>query len=1033
MIGFFTPLFLLGWRPVPCNGLPGITKLTTTTQAGAHEPAQSPRPTQAAVLAQKRDVAGNRTCGFVDGEFGPSPLTCNNDLQTCVVDEMAAVAGCCGTTSINQTLGYFVDCGFYSGCVDYSDSNTLTHLSAAATSAVDSETAPISGVNLSVSPLVQHALSWYVSGTGIIRKSLLIRSESSAASPFCATYPFTYDELTYSMLGCHRTSGKFPLRPLSYLATYTQPSDTFPSSPPSSNPSLNTSTPSHSAARSAIRLAEIIVPSVVGGLAIGVALVICFSISRRISTQKKGLRDRGEGPANRSSPIQPGEEVLTEQRREYIGQTSKDAFLIFLSSYGPSGVSLREVIMLGTLRQAEENSKNHWSTNGEPEYVPQSRSRRTFVDDFMDAVRDSGSIESFETQLKSSGLIRVEYPEGVQADETSQYWLTDERVWIIRGDQSSEPPQTIGGPTILQELLDVFIDMPDKDVFPAAQRQREIYYYHAHLLIRRIIQSREHLVMDRLLLGQAVFVTLQLLTHRFQTGDSLLLDFVRDNSVEALHPDMKVMLLWAELKETAFKEDCDGLCSIRDHALNLVNSNEVQSHATPRQNGFIGFILVDFFKNARASHMDEIVADVVKMGSEWSDSAQKSSTRTSIENIALCEILATFNIHARNDIIQEEYYLFYGFHLSRAGFLVQGDQFLARVLNNRDSVPLWSYEMERVSNSMRLGRQSEAAQMLKSIRQLALHNRDKGPYSILWKHSGECAETFILLNLYEADHSASAGRLDDACAKIKAGISITSSVSDTYIRVLRVTLEMRLLEIRMCQGFFKEALHVALNLASDVLSQRTRSTLAPNTIHVIVQQCLDLSNTLFAKGDAVASLALLKSITSMATQLPGDGFQELKSYVEQRMAKARQCSEIYELSRHEITTETMDTGIEDLISQVQTDTSSDMTVLQRRKTTAPTYPSLSLHSSYQNLSSLSEPTHLQSSARKDKGRGKHPSSKRFRSKPHSSTLGKILRAPRPPSKQPETFASGSGEKASQREGLPSQAELKPTVDIPHMP
>ena len=699
--------------------------------------------------------------------------------------------------------------------------------------------------------------------------------------------------------------------------------------------------------------------------------------------------------------------------------------------------------MLGTLRQAEEKSKNHWSTNGEvgslnevvPGYFPQSPGRRTFVDEFMDAVWDTGSIESLEAQLKSSGLIRVEYPEPVQAHDKSQYWLTDERVWIIRGDQSSEPSEPIGDTSVFQALLGIFMEMPDKDVFPAAQRRCEIYYYHAHLLIRRIIRSREHLKENHRVLMQANFVTLQLLTHRFQNGDSLLLDFVRDNSVGALYPRMDVKLLWAELKENAFRKDHDGLCNIRDRALKLANSNAVQSRPTwsPRENGFLGFILVDLMKNARAFHFEDIVADVVKMGTEWADNAQKIGTRTSIENIALCEILATFNIGARNDIIQKEYYLLYGFHLSRAGFLVQGDQFMARVLNNRDSVPLWSYEMERVSNSLRLGRQNEAEQMLKSIRQLALHNRDKGPNSILWKHSGECAETFILLYLYEADHSASAGRLDDACAKIKAGISITSSVSDTYIQVLRVTLEMRLLEIRMCQGCLKEALHVALDLASEVLSQRTRSTLAPDTIYVIVQQSLDLSNILLSKGDAVASMPLLESLTSMGAHLPGDGFKELILYVEQRMAKARQISEIDGLSRHDTATATFNTGIEDLITQVHTDPSSDTTIPQRQKPTAPTYASLNPHSSYQNLSNLSEPTHLQSLARKDKERAKHTSSKGFRSKPHASTLGKILRAPRPPSTEPENFASVSGEKASQREGLPSQAELRPSIEIPEIP
>lgn len=641
-----------------------------------------------------------------------------------------------------------------------------------------------------------------------------------------------------------------------------------------------------------------------------------------------------------------------EWRRDFSSPTSKDAFLVFLSSYGPSGASLRELTMLGTLRQAEEKPKNHWSMNGEvgslkdvmPGYVPESQSRGRFMDDFINIVRDSGTIEAFEAQLKSTGLIHVDYPDGIQSDESSQYWLTDGRVWIIRGDQSSEPSKPIGDPAVLQELLDVFMEMPDKDVFPAAQRQREVYHYHAHVLIRRIIQSREHLDDNRLLLARAVFLTLQLLTHRFQSGDSLLLDFVRDKSVGALHPNMNVMLLWAELKEKAFEEDYDGLCTIRDRALNLMNSNELQSQATPRQNGFLGFVLVDLMKSATASHFEDIVADVVKMGTEWADSAQTFGTRTSIENTALCEILATFNIHARNDIIRKEYNLFYGFHLSRAGFLVQGDQLLARVLKNRDSVPLWSYEMERVSNALRLGRQNEAARMLKSIRQLALHNRDKGPYSILWKHSGECAESFILLYLYEADHSASAGKLDDACTKIKAGISITSSVSDTYIQILRVTLRMRLLEIRMCQGFLKEALREALNLASEVLNQRTRSTLAPNTVYVIVQQSLDLSNTLLSKGDAVASMALLKSITSIWAYFPGDRLKELESYVEQCMAKARQFSRINELSRYEITAGRCYTGIEDMVTQIQTDSSRATTVQQRQKTTAsPTYASLNPH------------------------------------------------------------------------------------------
>ena len=630
-------------------------------------------------------------------------------------------------------------------------------------------------------------------------------------------------------------------------------------------------------------------------------------------------------------------DVSREQRRANHFRSRNRTFLTFLSSYGPGGVSLRELIMLGTLRQTGRESKNHWLADGEVGTFEEDINEIVFERQDLvfwwfpsSGVVDRNAIQAFQGLLESLDSIDVRYPEGTQSDEASQYWHTDERIWIIRGSESSEPSAPKDEYIILRGLLDLLIGMPDKDVFALAQRQREMYYYHAHLLIRRVIRSQRFLEKHRLLLMQAVFVTLQLLTHRYQIGDSLLLDFVRDNSVRSLHPPWDVMLLWAELKEKAFREDYDGLCTIRDRALYLVNSNEGQYDATPRQNGFLGFVLVDLMKSAKALHFEDIVVDAVKAGKKWADTAQWMDTR--IEKTALCEILATFDIHARKDIIQKEYYLFYGYHLSRAGFLVQGDQFLARGLESRDSLPLWSYEMERVSNALRLGHQNEAAQMLKSIRALALYYRDKD-YSNCWKHSGECPETFVLLYLYEADCSASAGRLDDACAKLKSGISITSSVYDAYIRILRVALEMRLLEILMRQGSLEEALPVALNLASEILDERTSSTLAPDVVYGIAQQLLDLSNTLFSAGNAAASMALLKSITSIGVLVPGELSKELKLYVEQRMAKARHFSGTIELSGHDPNPSTLDTGIEDTKSLVQTNPSYDPTIPTAKEAT----------------------------------------------------------------------------------------------------
>ncbi|KAM0799399.1 hypothetical protein BDR22DRAFT_890299 [Usnea florida] len=587
------------------------------------------------------------------------------------------------------------------------------------------------------------------------------------------------------------------------------------------------------------------------------------------------------------------------RRAIFLKPATHRAFLTFLSSYGPSGVSLRVLIMLATLRHTESESKNYWLASGEPGTLEQTEINLELnVWVFQELI----PVASFQEVLEYLDYIDVMYPEGSHSDKASQYWHMDERVWIIRASEWSEPSAPITDSAVLRGLLHLLIGIPDKDVSLAAQRQREVYYYHARLLMRRVIQSQRFLEDNPDFLMQAVFVALQLLTHRYHSGDSLLLDFVRKYSVHSLRLDMSVMLLWAELKKSAFEEDYDGLRRIRDHVLRSVEMNR----ATPRQNGFVGFVLVDLMKSAKALHFEDLVADTLKAGTEWVDSAQRDGT--TIEKIALCEMLATFGIHARNEIIQTEYCLFYGYHLSRAGFLEQGDHFLARGLKGRDRFPLWSYEMERVSNALRLGKQNEAEQMLMSLRELAIQYRDRGRVknlveprheSVLWKHSGECAEVFVLLNLYEADCSASAGRLDDACAKLKSGIDITSFVYDAYIQVLRVTLEMRLLVILVRQNSLEEALPVALRLASETLDERMSSTWAPAVVYGIAQQLLDLSSTLLSAGNATASISLLESIKGIGAILPSELSKDLKPYAGQRMAKAHQYSEMNRLSEYE--------------------------------------------------------------------------------------------------------------------------------------
>ena len=397
--------------------------------------------------------------------------------------------------------------------------------------------------------------------------------------------------------------------------------------------------------------------------------------------------------------------TVREWKSRYLGTTNKETqFLLFLSAYGSKGVSLRDLIMLGTLRQSGENSKNYWSEKGERGSLmdvtytyKESWENMLFLNYFMDAVSSSSKIEYLQTILEDLGLISVDYLKGTPSDTACQYWFIDERIWTIRTGELQWPLEISDLDTV-RVLLDVFMRMPDKDVSPSAQRQREVYYHHAHRHMRHISQHRAFLLDEKSLLSQAIFVLLQLLIHRYNEGDAKLLTFFLENSTRVSHLRTDVMLLWFELKKNAFTLDYNGLRKVRDRLLTLSRED---SHTVPLQNGLVGFLLVDLMRTAKAADFEDIVRDAVRSGTEWVD--RTSRMKSTLERTALCEALAAFNIHDRGEVIPKKYHLFYGYNLARAGHFVQGDRFLASGLERYNPTRGWSYHFERVSIALRLG------------------------------------------------------------------------------------------------------------------------------------------------------------------------------------------------------------------------------------------------------------------------------------------------------------------------------------------
>ena len=735
-------------------------------------------------------------------------------------------------------------------------------------------------------------------------------------------------------------------------------------------------------------------------------------------------------PYSRQPPFFPPQAGLPEKewKSRYLTATSDETkFLTFLASYGSGGVPLRELIMLGTLRLLGKDLKNHWLENGEVgalqeviQDTPESRNCSFLVEGFMGAMSSSSTIETFQARLESLCLIDVKYPKESQSHMVCQYWQTDERVWIIRGNQWDGPWAHRDDSTIIQELLDVFVEIPGKGVSPASQRQREVYYFHARFLVGRFMRFPGALAENSKHTVKAVFVILQLLIHHYQGRDVLLLKFVKGvlHRQPHLYPGVSLMLLWAEMKEIAFRKDYDGLCTVRDRLLDHMLSEEEFSRATPLQRGLVGFILVGLMNTAKAAHFEDIARDTLKAGTDWvSRSSMMDST---IERTALCDILATLDIQDREKLIPLKCYLFYGYNLSRAGLLIQSDLFLARGLQHYDFNPkLWSYQFERVSIALRLGRQEEAEKMLASIRAIALMKRDD---SDLWKKSGQCAEAFILLNLYEADCSTSEGELDKAYKKLTSGITITTSMRNAYFGILRITLEMRLLEVCMWQQNFRGALIVAHGLAKEAFDPMVRLVFTPDTIRAMVYQILDLSNAFSSIGDTKTSFELLEDVKSIE-YLPSALSEEVRSHVQQRISTVCQFHETREVPRQNLKKRTSKTGIEEIISQAQTGLGTDRAALKKvddiagpNKVSALSKPSANI------LAKLSQAVPLQGSS--EKGPHSLRGEPSFEAKRLKSTLRKLSQAPRPPTTEP---TSSNPEKHPQPNDRSLKRALEPIV------
>ena len=608
-------------------------------------------------------------------------------------------------------------------------------------------------------------------------------------------------------------------------------------------------------------------------------------------------------------PLVNGQTML-EWSTEHLAPTRDEAkFLSFLSLYGSNGVSLRDLLRFATLRASGKPSQNHWLLSGEvgPILRPLGDKRLpthcSFLNAFVRETSNNQGINALQSRLLSLGLIRVEYPRFAVR-------RANERIWRVAENPVSSHLMVPtwhdpDGEDIIMDLLYVFLEMPSKDVSLLAERHRETFYTHARTFALETLRLNHTVLKDAR--DYTVMLILQILTHRFQNGDSKLIQLAKAWPSSANSFEWTIMVLWAELKEKV----ASGVSSIETALTNRIT--RLLSWKGKRQcraNGLIGYLLVEWMKAAEASRDSKLNSQIVNYALDWAEVAWFSGS--SIERAALCCVLANFGMLDKSVLVPPKYHLLYGHHLSRAGHLKEAEEFLTSGFLYYSSLQLstrpWGYQFELVSVLIQLGHQRQAERLLTDIEEHSMYlykkreiiyRREKQQTNSSSEYDEfdspeqlhELAETSILSGLYQAELLMSAGKLSLVVSRLDNGIDLVRRNwrigkqvygEDSYFRSLRLAVEMRLLEVQTWEGPPERALRVAEGLMTEFWDE---SNLGPDTAQWIMQQLLILSNRLVCAGKGSAALSLLENMRTILRYQPySDSLKDLLPYAEQRWA-----------------------------------------------------------------------------------------------------------------------------------------------------
>lgn len=587
----------------------------------------------------------------------------------------------------------------------------------------------------------------------------------------------------------------------------------------------------------------------------------------------KRSRDRDEPEEGRTAvskskeantkALEPGS-GLYKSRLRSLSSPEIDKWKGFLSLYGRNGVWLRDLLMLVYAIYSPVASfcqYRHWDDSGLRQLVNSSESDENFLILLKDA-SSIGELAALEQTFVSLGVIDVRSSLSGTAQGS---WDPNNRLWFAR---SNGPYGEISSIMLCRDLLALYSRIPDRDVHLLAERQRELFYYHAHAAIVYMFRMVQNNVLVGSFQGAFFDVTVQVLSQRYLGEDDRIMEYIRGLLLTTLGVSQErevfrtsfhvsqfhyrqVMLLLADLRILASRNDVREASSsqylLQEKIEYLQNTISRRDDIGHKAWGMIGYALAELMDIVETAHNQETADKVVQCMREWCDTALKS--RTPIEMAALCSVLVRLRAFDELDTMPQEHHLMCGYYLARTGFQLLAPQFILSGIHycaqEMPGAPIWRYYLEFWTIAINQGHWDEAESWLLSACEDSWQRNNTLPGGGLdmWKYSGELGEFMLNVTSLISDCYAARGQFLEAESMLTMAIGNTFPSQDRFVKITRVALWSRLLNVQMELRNLNRASIVAFTLCCE-LQEPTASVLGSQIACWAIQEILICTNEL---------------------------------------------------------------------------------------------------------------------------------------------------------------------------------------------